>query len=109
MVGLLLGVVAVVLINQNRRFLTGQESDARTREAALARLKAMPEVSRVAYLRLEFIGPRQIHLVAAVDLTGEHPESRVAYTLRDLEYRLEEDPNVIEAVLTLATPDEASL
>jgi cation diffusion facilitator family transporter len=108
-VGLLLGVVAVVLINQNRRFLTGQETDARARAAALARLKAMPEVSRVAYLRLEFIGPRQIHLVAAVDLNGEHPESQVAYTLRDLEYRVEEDPSVIEAVLTLATPDEASL
>ena len=108
-VGLLLGVVAVILINQNRRFLTGQESDARARAAALARLKAMPEVSRVAYLRLEFIGPRQIHLVAAIDLTGEHPESQVAYTLRDLEYRVEEDPSVIEAVLTLATPDEASL
>jgi cation diffusion facilitator family transporter len=108
-VGLLLGVVAVILINQNRRFLTGQESDARARAAALARLKAMPEVSRVAYLRLEFIGPRQIHLVAAVDLNGEHPESQVAYTLRDLEYRVEEDPSVIEAVLTLATPDEASL
>jgi len=108
-VGLLLGVVAVILINQNRRFLTGQESDARARAAALARLKAMPEVSRVAYLRLEFIGPRQIHLVAAIDLTGEHPESQVAYTLRDLEYRVEEDPSVIEAVLTLATADEGSL
>ncbi len=109
LVGLLLGVVAVVLINQNRRFLTGQESDTRSRDAALARIKQMPEVSRVAYLRLEFIGPRQVLLVASVDLAGEEAESRVAYTLRDLEYQLEEDPNVIEAVLTLATPDEASL
>jgi cation diffusion facilitator family transporter len=109
LVGLLLGVVAVVLINQNRRFLTGQESDTRSRDAALARIKQMPEVSRVAYLRLEFIGPRQVLLVASVDLAGEEAESRVAYTLRDLEYQLEEDPNVVEAVLTLATPDEASL
>ena len=108
-VGLLLGVVAVVLINQNRRFLTGQETDARARDAALARIKSMPEVSRVAYVRLEFVGPRQVLLVAAVDLAGEDPESQVAYTLRDLEYRLEEDPSVIEAVLTLATPDEPSL
>jgi hypothetical protein len=29
--------------------------------------------------------------------------------LRDLEGRLEEDPNVTEAVLTLATPDEPSI
>lgn len=109
LVGLLLGVVAVVLINQNRRFLTGQESDTRSRDAALARIKLMPEVSRVAYLRLEFIGPRQIFLIASVDLAGEEAESRVAYTLRDLEYQLEEDPHVVQAVLTLATPDEASL
>jgi hypothetical protein len=33
----------------------------------------------------------------------------VAYTLRDLEGRLEEDPNITEAVITLATPDEPSL
>jgi hypothetical protein len=99
----------VVLINRNRRFLTGQESDTRLRDAAIGRLKEMPEVSRVAYLRLEFVGPRQVLLVASVDLTGEQPESEVAYMLRDLEGRLEEDPNVTEAVLTLATPDEPSI
>lgn len=109
LVGLLLGVVAIVLINQNRRFLTGQESDPRIRQAALTRLKQMPEVARVAYLRLEFVGPRQLLLVASVDLTGENVESHVAYTLRDLEHRLEEEPGVVEAVLTLATPDEASI
>ena len=108
-VGLLLGVVAVVLINRNRRFLTGQESEAPLRQAAVDKLKGMPEVSRVTYMRLEFIGPRQLLLVASVDLTGEHPETRVAYTLRALEDRMEADPNVVEAVLTLATPDEPSI
>jgi cation diffusion facilitator family transporter len=109
LVGVLLGVVAVVLINSNRRFLTGQESDQRLRTAALSRLKEMPEVARVAYLRLEFVGPRRLLLVASVDLTGEQPESQVAYALRELEGRLEADPNVAEAVLTLATPDEPAL
>ncbi len=109
LVGLLLGVVALGLIQQNRRFLTGQETDTRSRDAALARIKAMPEVARVAYVRLEFIGPHQVLLVASVDLAGDAAESRVAYTLRDLEHQLEEDPNVVDAVLTLATPDEASL
>jgi cation diffusion facilitator family transporter len=108
-VGVLLGVVAVILINRNLRFLTGQESDERLRDSALGLLKGMPEVVRVAYLRLEFVGPRQVLMVASVDLAGERPESEVAYTLRDLEGRLEKDPNVTEAVLTLATPDEPSL
>jgi hypothetical protein len=48
-------------------------------------------------------------LVAAVDLEGEAPESRVAYTLRDLEHQLEEDGFILDAVLTLATPDEPSI
>jgi cation diffusion facilitator family transporter len=109
LVGVLLIVVAVVLINRNRRFLTGQEGDARLRGAALDRIRGLPEVARVAYVRLEFVGPRQVLLVAAVDLTGDHPEGRVAETLRTLERRLEEDPLVVEAVLTLATADEPSL
>jgi cation diffusion facilitator family transporter len=109
LVGLLLGVVAVVLINRNLRFLTGQESDAQLRDAGVHLLQQMPEVNRVAYLRLEFVGPRQVLFVASVDLDGEQPESQVAYTLRDLEGRLEKDPNITEAVLTLATPDEPSL
>lgn len=108
-VGLVLGVVAVVLINRNRRYLTGQESNGRLRAAALTRLKEMPEINRVAYIRLEYVGPRKVLLVAAVDLDGEEPESRVAYTLRDLEHRLEKDANIADAVLTLAAPDEPSL
>jgi cation diffusion facilitator family transporter len=109
LVGVLLGVVAIVLIRRNLQFLSGQESDSRLRDSAISMVKAMPEVDRVAYMRLEFVGPHQLLLVAAVDLHGEHPESQVAYTLRDLEHRVEKDPNVVEAVLTLATPDEPSL
>jgi cation diffusion facilitator family transporter len=109
LVGLLLGAVAIVLINQNRRFLTGQEADPSLREAAIRRIKEMSEVARVAYVRLEFVGPRQVLLVASVDLTGEARESQVAYTLRALERRTEEDPNITEAVFTLATPDQPSL
>jgi cation diffusion facilitator family transporter len=109
LVGLLLGVVALVLINRNRRFLTGQQGDSKLRELALDRVKGLPGVARVTYIRLEFLGPRQLLVVASVDLAGDHPESRVAYALRDLEHRLEEDPQVVEAVITLATEEEPSL
>jgi len=109
LVGLLLGAVAIVLINRNRVFLTGEEADPRLRSAAIERIKALPEVVRVVYVRLEFVGPRQLLLVASVDLAGEAPETRVAYTLRDLERQLEEDPNITEAVITLATPEDPSL
>src|SRR3984885_1421834 len=44
LVGVLLAVVALVLINRNRRFLVGQEADPRVRAAALQALLDMPEV-----------------------------------------------------------------
>ena len=96
-------------MNQNRRFLTGQETDGRIREAILNRLKEMPEVDRVTYLRLEYVGPRQMLLVAGLDLAGEEPESQVAQRLRRLEHLLEDDPNITDAVLTLAVPEDAAL
>jgi cation diffusion facilitator family transporter len=109
LVGVLLGVVAVVLIRRNIEFLSGQESDARLRDSAIRLVKEMPQVARVAYMRLEYVGPRQVLLVAAVDLEGEHPETQVAYMLRDLEHEIEKQPIVTDAVLTLATPEEPSL
>ena len=68
LVGVLLAVVAIVLINRNRRFLVGQQVDPRVRRATLQALLELPEVERVTYPRLEFVGPRQLYLVADVDL-----------------------------------------
>jgi cation diffusion facilitator family transporter len=109
LVGVLLGVVAVVLINRNLKFLSGQESDSTLRDSAIRLVRGLPEVDRVAYMRLEFVGPRQLLLVAAVDLHGDPRESSVAYTLRRLEHQLEKERVVAEAVLTLAAPDEPSI
>jgi cation diffusion facilitator family transporter len=109
LVGLLLGVIAVVLINQNRRFLTGEQTDARLRDATIERLKQMPEIDRVTYLRLDFVGPRKVLLVASVDISGEQRESQVAYTLRELEERLEQDKTVVDALLSLSIPEDPAL
>jgi cation diffusion facilitator family transporter len=109
LVGLLLGVVALVLIRRNLRFLTGQESDERLRQAAIATVKSMDSVERVTYLRMEYVGPRKVLLVAAVDIQGDQAEPDVARRLRAVEAELEKDPNIADAVLTLSTPDEADL
>jgi hypothetical protein len=103
----LLGVVAVLLIDRNRRFLTGEPASADVREAAMARVQQLPDVSAVRYLRLEFIGPKQLFLVASVDLTGDDAESSVARRLRRLERELETDPYVVDALLTVSEPDDA--
>lgn len=106
LVGLLLGVVAVLLIDRNRRFLTGEPGTPQLRDAVVARIEALDEVASVRFVRLEFIGPRQLFVVASVDLVGDQIESRIAHTLRDLERRLEANPHIVDAVLTIAEPAE---
>jgi cation diffusion facilitator family transporter len=109
LVGVLLGIVAIVLIDRNRRFLVGQEPSAELADAALRALLQREEVERVTYLHLEFVGPERVYLVAAVDLTGNDDESHLAVRLRRVERALEADDHIEEAVLTLSTPDEISL
>jgi cation diffusion facilitator family transporter len=109
LIGLLLGVVAVVLINRNLQFLVGEEADPRIRSAVLRALLQMPEVARVTYLRLEIIGPRTVFVTGDVDLTGDDTESHVAVRLRALEAKFCASPAVAGAVLSLSAPDEPSL
>ena len=109
LVGLLLGVVAVVLINRNLQFLVGEEADPRIRSAVLRALLEMPEVARVTYLRLEIIGPRTVFVTGDVDLTGDDTESHVAVRLRALEAKFCASPAVAGAVLSLSAPDEPAL
>jgi cation diffusion facilitator family transporter len=109
LVGVLLAVIAVVLINLNRRFLVGQEADPRVRKAAIQALLDTPEVARVTYLRLEVVGPRMIFVIGDVDLTGEETESHVAIRLRALEAKISASPAVAGAVLSLSAPDEPAL
>ena len=106
LVGVLLGVVAVILIDRNRQFLTGEPGSPRIHEALVARLGGFPEVAEVRFLRPEFIGPKRLFVIASVDLQGDAVESSVAKTLRELEHRLEQDPYVAEALLTVSEPDD---
>ncbi|KAB1652494.1 cation diffusion facilitator family transporter [Pseudoclavibacter chungangensis] len=108
-VGLLLGVIAVFLIARNRDFLVGEAASPRARTAALHHLLDHPEVDRVTYLHLEFVGPDRLFLVAAVDLVGDAPERRVAEELRRIEDELASDPTIARVVLTLSTADEPSI
>jgi len=109
LIGVLLGVVAVVLINRNRRYLIGQEADPEVRAAAIRALLDAPEVARVTYLRLEVVGPRTLFVVGDVDLTGDDPEPRLAVRLRALEAKISASPAVVGAVLSLSAPDEPTL
>ena len=109
LVGILLAIVAIVLIDRNRRFLIGEVPDARLRNEVLAGLLGRPEIERVTYLHLEFVGPRRVFLVASVDIVGDETETHVAYALRRVEESLRDNEHIEEALLSLSTPDEPSL
>jgi divalent metal cation (Fe/Co/Zn/Cd) transporter len=95
LVGVLLAAVATYLIDRNREFLIGEEADPRVRAAALRALLAQPDVARVTYLRLEFV--------------GDDTESNVADRLRALEAKIDASPAVAGTVLSLSAPNEPSL
>jgi len=109
LVGVLLGFVAVILINRNRRFLVGQEVSPAARSAALTALLASSQIDRVTALRLEFVGPRQVYVVADVDLTGDDSETHLAIRLRALEAEIRRSPAVVDCTLSLSAPDEPTL
>jgi cation diffusion facilitator family transporter len=109
LIGCLLGAVAVVLIQLNRRFLIGQSPSPRVMEAVLKLLADQDDVASVSYLHLEYVGPARVFLVAAVDLVGDAPEHEIANRLSALGRAVEEDEHVVEAVLTLSRPDAPPL
>jgi cation diffusion facilitator family transporter len=109
LVGVLLGVVAVVLIDRNRRFLVGQVVDDDVRNSVLETLLGINAIERVTYLHMEFVGPEQVYLVAAVDLTGDDSESTLAARLRLIADRIKQEPFVQDAILTPSLAGDRAL
>lgn len=109
LVGILLGVVAVMLMRRNIVFLVGANASPEIRARAGRALLARPEIERVTYLHFEYIGPNRLFLVAEVDLAGDATEHDVARRLRAIEQDLEENPAIETAVLSLSVDDEPSL
>jgi cation diffusion facilitator family transporter len=109
LIGVLLGVVAVLLIGRNRRFLIGASPPPVVRARVIKALLEHAEIERVTYLHMEFIGVGRLFLVAAVDLTGNDREEQIAERLRRLDRDLETDEVIARVVLTLSVKDEPSI
>jgi cation diffusion facilitator family transporter len=109
LIGVLLGVVAVLLIGRNRRFLIGASPPPVVRTRVIRLLLDHAEIERVTYLHMEFIGVGRLFLVAAVDLTGNDREEQIAERLRRLDSDLESDEVIARVVLTLSVKDDPSI
>jgi cation diffusion facilitator family transporter len=108
-VGLLLAAVAVFLMRRNMDYLLGEGDSAELRSAVLSRMLEHPDIDRVTYVHLEYVGPQRLFVVAAVDLTGDDREPDLAVRLRQVETDIERHDLVEDAVLTLSLPSDPSL
>jgi cation diffusion facilitator family transporter len=108
-IGVLLGSVALVLIDRNRRFILGEEPQDGVRSEVGRSLLGMTQVERITYLHLEFVGPGQLFVVAAVDLVGNRDERNLARELRALSERVEQNEYVQVAILTPSVDGDPSL
>jgi len=109
LIGVLLGVVAILLIGRNRRFLIGAAPPPQVRARVIATMLAHSEIERVTYLHLEFIGVGRLFLVAAVDLTGNDREEQIAERLKRLNRDFETDEVISRVVLTLSAREDPSI
>ena len=109
LVGILLGVVALILIVRNGQFLVGESVDPVLQNKALESLLGMPDIDRVTYLWLEYVGPSRVYLVAAVDMSRDDTESVLQRRMQAIEDELERADFIERARLTLSAPDEPAL
>jgi cation diffusion facilitator family transporter len=109
LVGVLLAIVAIVLIERNRRFVVGQDPGPELTNAVLREVLESGQIDRVTYLHLEFVGPERLYLVAAVDLTGNDDETQVAVRLRRIGAEIEKNEHIERATLTLSLPTDEAL
>ncbi|WP_201557855.1 cation diffusion facilitator family transporter [Psychrobacter sp. 72-O-c] len=108
-VGLLLGVVAIFLISRNRDFLVGYKVTDRMHHYILGELLDHADIDSISYLHLEWVGPKKIFMVAAVDIAGNQKEEKIAQKFEDIENQFRANPLFQEAILTLSVPNAEPL
>ena len=105
----MLAAVAIFLMRRNMDYLLGEGDTPELRARVLAEMSKHPDIDRITYLHLEYVGPQRLFVVAAVDLTGDDREPALAVRLRKVETDIERHDLIEDAVLTLSLPSDPSL
>jgi len=108
-VGILLGLVAIFLISRNRDFLVGYKVSDSMHDYVLSELLRHEGVDSVSYLHLEWVGPKKIFMVAAVDIRGNQREESIAQTFESIESQFRANKIFQEAILTLSAPNAKTI
>ena len=102
LIGLLLGVIAVVLIVETKSLLIGEGAAPQTVDKIVAAMVG-PGVDRVIHLRTEYLGPDELLVAAKIAIPRTTVMDRVARAIDDAERRVRQA--VPEARLIYLEPD----
>jgi cation diffusion facilitator family transporter len=102
MIGVLLGIIAVILIVETKSLLIGEGASPQTVDKITAALVG-PGVDRVIHLRTQYLGPDEMLVAAKVAIPRTTVMERVADAIDDAERRVRQA--VPEARLIYLEPD----
>lgn len=102
MIGILLGVIAIILIIEMKSLLIGEGADPETLET-IRRELAAGKVERVIHIRTQYIGPDELLVAAKIALQPALPIADVAQAIDDAELRVR--AKVPDARLIYLEPD----
>jgi len=88
LIGVLLGVMAVMLANESRKLLIGERADKRLIRAIVERIGAEPSVKAVHDPRTMHFGPKSIVVAVGVELDPELKAEQAAWAMLRLEQAL---------------------
>ncbi len=98
LIGLILGVIAVILCVEMKSLLIGEPVIASDRETYRSVMASTPGVVRVIHDRTEYIGAEQVLLAAKVEFDHELSIEELADAINVLEQRVRDALPVIELV-----------
>jgi divalent metal cation (Fe/Co/Zn/Cd) transporter len=97
LIGLLLGVIALVLAREMKSLLIGEAADPEDRRAIVGAIESVPSVRRIIHLRTQHLGPDEILVAVKVLFDATLDNAGVAAAIDDIEER-------VRAVVPTARP-----
>ncbi len=87
-IGVLLGIIAIVLAIEMKSLLIGESATEEDRERLRAALDESPEIDRVVDLRTQHLGPEELLVAAEVDFADDLTADQMPAAIAAVEARL---------------------
>ncbi len=88
LIGILLGVIAVILGIEMKSLLIGESASLRQRRAIKEAIESHPKLISLIHLRTQHLGPEELLVGAKVALDPEQPLYEVAEIINEIEVRV---------------------